>query len=42
MEADVAMNELYPRGYLSFPFQRTLSRLNEMQRQRFGKNVLQA
>ncbi|MDH2433398.1 cell division protein ZapE [Pokkaliibacter sp. MBI-7] len=42
IEAEVAMNELYPRGYLSFPFQRTLSRLNEMQRQRFGKNVLQA
>jgi len=35
IEAAVAMQGLYPRGYLSFPFRRTLSRLQEMQLQRF-------
>ena len=30
------MDELYTEGYLSFAFRRTLSRLREMQLQRFG------
>jgi len=36
LEARVAMDELYTEGYLSFAFRRTLSRLQEMQLQRFG------
>jgi len=36
IEADVALDELYTEGYLAFPFRRTLSRLREMQLQRFG------
>lgn len=36
LEADVALEALYTQGYLEFPFRRTLSRLREMQLQRFG------
>ncbi|MCE8033791.1 cell division protein ZapE [Billgrantia tianxiuensis] len=36
IEAEVAMDELYAHGYLSFAFRRTLSRLREMQLARFG------
>lgn len=36
LAADVAMEALYPEGYLSFAFRRTLSRLQEMQLVRFG------
>lgn len=36
LEADVALDALYTQGYLEFPFRRTLSRLREMQLQRFG------
>ena len=36
IEAEVALDELYTEGYLAFPFRRTLSRLREMQLQRFG------
>lgn len=36
IEAEVALEELYTDGYLDFPFRRTLSRLQEMQLQRFG------
>lgn len=36
IEAAVALDELYTEGYLAFPFRRTLSRLREMQLQRFG------
>ncbi|MCQ4297399.1 cell division protein ZapE [Pseudomonas stutzeri] len=36
IEAQVALDELYTEGYLAFPFRRTLSRLREMQLQRFG------
>lgn len=36
LEAEVALEALYTEGYLSFPFRRTLSRLQEMQLQRFG------
>lgn len=35
LEAQVALTELYTEGYLSFAFRRTLSRLQEMQLQRF-------
>lgn len=35
LEAQVPLGELYTQGYLSFPFRRTLSRLREMQLQRF-------
>ncbi|WP_100638410.1 cell division protein ZapE [Marinobacter salexigens] len=35
LDAAVPMNELYSKGALAFPFQRTLSRLQEMQLQRF-------
>lgn len=35
LEAEVAMEELYPYGHLAFPFRRTLSRLREMQLARF-------
>ena len=36
IEAHVPMEQLYTQGYLSFAFRRTLSRLREMQLQRFG------
>lgn len=36
IEAQVPMDSLYTEGYLEFPFRRTLSRLREMQLQRFG------
>ncbi|QQZ44675.1 AFG1 family ATPase [Pseudomonas sp. SK3(2021)] len=36
LEARVPMEALYTEGYLEFPFRRTLSRLQEMQLQRFG------
>ncbi|PWB31827.1 cell division protein ZapE [Pseudomonas sp. SDI] len=35
LEAEVALDALYTQGYLAFPFRRTLSRLREMQLQRF-------
>lgn len=35
LEARVPIDELYTEGYLAFPFRRTLSRLKEMQLQRF-------
>jgi len=35
IEADVPLQQLYTRGALTFPFQRTLSRLQEMQSVRF-------
>ncbi|NWD75464.1 AFG1 family ATPase [Pseudomonas gingeri] len=35
--AQVPLDELYTEGYLAFPFRRTLSRLHEMQLQRFGQ-----
>ena len=38
IEAEVALDELYTQGYLAFAFRRTLSRLHEMQLQRFGVN----
>jgi cell division protein ZapE len=36
IEAQVPMDALYTEGYLEFPFRRTLSRLQEMQLQRFA------
>ena len=36
LKAQVPLEELYTEGYLSFAFRRTLSRLREMQLQRFG------
>jgi cell division protein ZapE len=36
IEARVPLERLYTEGYLEFPFRRTLSRLQEMQLQRFG------
>lgn len=36
IEAQVPLDQLYCEGYLSFAFRRTLSRLQEMQLQRFG------
>ena len=36
LEASVALDALYTEGYLGFAFRRTLSRLQEMQLQRFG------
>lgn len=36
IEAKVPLEILYTEGYLEFPFRRTLSRLQEMQLQRFG------
>lgn len=36
LEAEVALDALYTQGYLAFPYQRTLSRLREMQLQRFA------
>jgi cell division protein ZapE len=37
IEAQVPMDTLYTEGYLEFPFRRTLSRLQEMQLQRFAE-----
>ncbi|MCF4997900.1 cell division protein ZapE [Pseudomonas syringae] len=37
IEAHVPMDALYTEGYLEFPFRRTLSRLQEMQLQRFAE-----
>ena len=37
LSAQVPMDRLYTEGYLQFPFRRTLSRLQEMQMQRFGQ-----
>ncbi|MFP8966741.1 cell division protein ZapE [Pokkaliibacter sp. CJK22405] len=39
VEAAVPLRELYPQGFLAFPFQRTLSRLQEMQFERFGRGI---
>ncbi|WP_240036401.1 cell division protein ZapE [Halomonas urmiana] len=39
LEAEVAMDVLYPHGYLAFPFRRVLSRLREMQLERFGRDL---
>jgi len=36
LEAQVPLEALYTQGYLAFPYQRTLSRLREMQLQRFA------
>ncbi len=36
VEAQVPLDALYTQGYLAFAYQRTLSRLREMQLQRFG------
>nr|WP_314482494.1 cell division protein ZapE [uncultured Pseudomonas sp.] len=36
LEARVPLEALYTQGYLAFPYQRTLSRLQEMQLQRFA------
>lgn len=36
IEADVPLDGLYTEGALTFPFRRTLSRLQEMQSERFG------
>lgn len=38
IEAAVALEQLYTEGYLGFAFQRTLSRLREMQLARFGRS----
>ncbi len=37
LQAEVALEALYTEGYLAFAFRRTLSRLQEMQLQRFGQ-----
>lgn len=37
LEAQVPLEELYTEGYLEFPFRRTLSRLREMQLERFSR-----
>ncbi len=37
IEAQVPMDQLYTQGYLAFAFRRTLSRLQEMQLQRYGQ-----
>ena len=39
IEAAVPLEALYTEGYLSFAFRRTLSRLREMQLQRFGEGA---
>lgn len=39
IEAAVPLNELYPQGALAFPFRRALSRLQEMQLQRFAQKI---
>jgi len=41
LQAQVPLEELYTEGYLAFPFRRTLSRLREMQLQRFCDGVAQ-
>ncbi len=38
IEAEVPLDQLYTEGYLLAPFQRTLSRLREMQWQRYGRS----
>ncbi|NNA56261.1 cell division protein ZapE [Pseudomonas koreensis] len=38
IEAQVPIEALYTEGYLEFPFRRTLSRLQEMQLQRFAES----
>ncbi|HSC82145.1 MAG TPA: cell division protein ZapE [Pseudomonas sp.] len=38
LEAQVPLTELYTEGHLDFAFRRTLSRLQEMQLQRFGSH----
>ncbi|GGB32763.1 cell division protein ZapE [Oceanisphaera marina] len=38
LSAAVPLSELYKEGALAFPFRRTLSRLQEMQLQRFGQS----
>ncbi len=40
IEADVPLDELYTSGALTFPFRRTLSRLTEMQSERFGAKAV--
>ena len=42
LEAAVPLDALYTEGYLQFPFRRTLSRLKEMQLQRFGMQRYEA
>lgn len=37
LEAAVPLEQLYPEGFLAFPFRRTLSRLQEMQRLHYGQ-----
>ena len=39
IEASVPLTQLYPNGALAFAFKRTLSRLQEMQLQRFGQQA---
>ena len=39
IEAEVELERLYESGYLAFPFRRTLSRLREMQMERFGSST---
>ncbi|WP_341771058.1 cell division protein ZapE [Pseudomaricurvus hydrocarbonicus] len=39
IEAQVPLTELYTEGHLAFPFRRSLSRLQEMQLQRFGQQA---
>ncbi|MBB3103157.1 cell division protein ZapE [Azomonas macrocytogenes] len=39
IEAEVPLEALYTQGYLSFPFRRTLSRLKEMQLERFARGL---
>ena len=41
LEAQVALDELYTEGGLAFPFRRTLSRLREMQLERFAARPAQ-
>lgn len=42
IEAAVSLSELYTEGYLTFAFRRTLSRLHEMQLERFGADHARA
>ncbi|QJD58040.1 cell division protein ZapE [Pseudomonas sp. gcc21] len=42
IEAAVPLSELYTEGHLTFAFRRTLSRLQEMQRERFGADHTRA